>query len=555
MERLSSIILLIILSLPIRAQDIPDNHLKETAAAFVSGYIGSQSHTIADIRRISLETEGRIIVVDLHPEGWLLMSADPSAIPVLGFSLKGHFTVPPDNPLDNRFAFLAGYERELNTSNFGEKEYYDHRWEPGYYLKKSSNAGSMSVTVSPLIKVEWDQGSGWNRFCPVDEDGPGGHVYAGCVAVSMAQAMSVYKEPSRGTGSKSYVHPDYGTISVDFSQTEYNWVEMSPDDPDDLNARLIYHCAVSTAMDFGPDGSGTRSTAPAINALKQYFGYSKRIVWTERLPDVDSWKALLDQNLLAGRPIIYSGSPPSGNVGHAFNIDGVHNSTYYHINWGWNGANNGYYTINSLKTGSNDFTQGQAAVLKLQPFYYPTDVALSDTVVLISNPAGTAVGEFTVIDEATDNTYAVSFECDSSLIGSEWVPDYYIDGDSLRMTRSFERSEGPVDTVTFIVSDAHGNRLRATRLLMLTASLAAGDGEAEDAFTVYPVPFTESFVITLPPAIKRISVRNISGTEVATITPDADRVTLPASALPPGIYIVTATTIRGKQYSRTVVKN
>ncbi len=51
-------------------------------------------------------------------------------------------------------------------------------------------------TINPFIKVKWNQGAGWNMFCPMDEDGPGGHAYVGCVAVAMAQAMSVYEYPA-----------------------------------------------------------------------------------------------------------------------------------------------------------------------------------------------------------------------------------------------------------------------------------------------------------------------------------------------------------------------
>lgn len=554
MKLVVSILLFIFLRLQLSAQTVPDARIKETASSFVIGYLGSQFHTVSGLRRYGSADKPGLIVVDLSPEGWLLMTNDPAAMPVLGFSLTGYFTIPAEDIYDNRYAFLSGYNSELKNNVTTTVDFRDQRWEPGYYLKKSSN-GVLSVTVSPLIKVEWDQGIGWNRFCPEDVDGPGGRVYAGCVAVSMAQGMSVYESPARGVGSKSYYHPDYGTISADFSLANYDWRAMSPDEPDDQNARLLYHCAVSTAMDFGPDGSGTRSTAPAINAMKQYFGYSKRIVWTERLSDTDAWKALLDKNLLAGRPIIYSGSPPAGTIGHAFNIDGVHNSLYYHINWGWNGSNNGYYTINSLKPGSQDFTQGQAAVFNIQPFYYPTDVALSDTLVLLSLPAGKAVGKFTVVDEATDNSYQVKLECDSTLNGTDWIPDYYLDGDTLRAARQFERADGPIDTVTFIVTDTHGNSIRATRLLLLTASLSAGDGEAEESFTVFPVPVSDYLTVTLPPVAVRVTVRNLRGDEVTDILTSDERITIPAAGLPPGLYIVTVTTTRGKQFSRTVVKN
>ena len=324
---------------------------------------------------------------------------------------------------------------------------------------------------------------------------------------------------------------------------------------DDNNALILFHCAVSVDMDFAPDGSGTLTSAAASTAMKEFFTYSKKMAFTKRGTNTDEWKALLDQNLKAGRPIIYSGFPPTGTIGHAFNVDGVFKSNYYHLNWGWTGVNDGYYTIDNLKPGTSDFTQKHTAILGIQPFYYPTDVALSDTLVLLSLPAGKAVGKFTVVDEATDNSYQVTLECDSTLNGTDWIPDYYLDGDTLRAARQFERADGPIDTVTFIVTDTHGNSIRATRLLLLTASLSAGDGQAEESFTVFPVPVSDYLTVTLPPGTARVTVRNLRGDEVTDILTPDERITIPAAGLPPGLYIVTVTTTRGKQFSRTVVKN
>ena len=266
----------------------------------------------------------------------------------------------------------------------------DPRWDPSYYYQKSSKAGAAETTVAPFIKATWNQGSGWNRFCPADEEGPGGHVYVGCVAVSMGQAMSVFGTPSKGKGSNQYTHPEYGSIYVDFSTANYDWVSMSLSAPDDNNALLLYHCAVGVDMDFAPDGSGTLTSAAASTALKEFFFYSQKMAFTKRGTDTQLWKSKLDSSLLAGNPVIYSGFPGTGSVGHAFNVDGVFKSNYYHVNWGWGGVDNGYYTIDNFKPGSSDFTKDQTAIFRIQPYYYPTGMNLSDTLVLISLPAGTA---------------------------------------------------------------------------------------------------------------------------------------------------------------------
>ena len=107
------------------------------------------------------------------------------------------------------FVFLSGYARAARSMHAMEKSCYD----------RSALGSVISITGSHLmqtlqrlqllrlINVTWNQGNGWNRFCPEDEEGPGGHVYAGCVAVSMAQAMSVFGAPSKGKGSYQYTAP------------------------------------------------------------------------------------------------------------------------------------------------------------------------------------------------------------------------------------------------------------------------------------------------------------------------------------------------------------
>lgn len=540
----------------LNAQVVPESHIVKIADAFVRGYLGDNNHVVSGIYPLVIGEVSSICHVELSPEGWLLMSRDWSAQPVLAFSLTGKFVLPAADSNDNRFVFLSDYTRQLESISAVKNGGQDSRWDPGYYYLKSAEASVADVTVSPLIKVKWNQGSTWNRFCPEDAAGPGGRVYVGCVAVSMAQAMSVFGTPVSGTGESQYYHPVYGTISQDFTKATYKWDEMSGVIPDDNNALLLYHCAVAVKMDFSPGGSGTRTSAAAATALKQYFFYSQRMTFYKRENFTnEKWKNLLDSSLAAGSPVIYSGYPEVGSTGHAFNIDGVHNSNYYHLNWGWSGSNDGYFTIDNLKPGGSDFTKGHTAIVGVKPYYYPTGVELSDTLVLISQPAGKAVAQFSVVDEATDNTYEIALECDSTLSGTEWVPDYYLDGDSLRTARSFVRDDGPVDIVTFIVKDNHGNQISSRKLLLLTASLSVEGVEPGDSFSVYPVPVKDNFVITFPPGRVRISVTNLRGAEVARLTADSGRVTVPASDLPPGIYVVTLTDAKGKQRSKSIVKN
>jgi hypothetical protein len=554
-KRLLIIIMISVQALLLQAQNASESHIVKVASAFVQGYLGDNEHTVATVSYLNIGDRSDICLIGLTPEGWLLMSSDYSVLPVLAFSLTGSFTAPPADINDNRFVFLSGYAEQLKAVSMEKSTFSDPRWDPSFYFQKSSQTMTAEETVTPFIKANWNQGSGWNRFCPADEEGPGGHVYAGCVAVSMGQAMSVFGTPSKGKGSNQYTHPVYGSIYVDFSKANYNWDAMSLSFPDDNNAMLLYHCAVGVNMDFSPDGSGTLTSAAASTALKEFFFYSQKMAFTRRGTDTQLWKSKLDSSLLAGNPVIYSGFPITGSVGHAFNVDGVFKSNYYHVNWGWGGVDNGYYTIDAFKPGSSDFTKDQTAIFRIQPYYYPTGMELSDTLVLLSLPAGEAIGKFSVIDEAVDNIYNIKLECDSAFTGTEWIMDYYLDGDSLRAGRTFARLDGPVDTITFIISDAHGNLVRSTRLLLLTASVSVPEPDTEDTFSIFPVPVNRYLVVTLPDGTERLTITAYNGKEVKNILPETDRLTIPAADLPPGLYVVSVYTGDGRRRSKSFVKN
>jgi len=123
----------------------------------------------------------------------------------------------------------------------------------------------------------------YNELCPADPNGPGGHVYAGCVATAMGMVMKYWSHPTTGVGSHSYYCPGYGYQSANFGATTYLWDEM----PNSIStscipiATLLYHCGVAVNMGYSVDGSGAQSTDAAnawsiISAIQMLF---YRIKW------------------------------------------------------------------------------------------------------------------------------------------------------------------------------------------------------------------------------------------------------------------------------------
>ena len=62
-----------------------------------------------------------------------------------------------------------------------------------------------------------------NDYCPGGTSCSSDQVPSGCVAVAMGQVMYYWEHPSQGSGYSQYYDPEYGIISVVFSDFEYNF--------------------------------------------------------------------------------------------------------------------------------------------------------------------------------------------------------------------------------------------------------------------------------------------------------------------------------------------
>lgn len=558
MKRFYIICLLLLPGLMSFAQDVTEQEAVDASLRLMDSFFPEGRRSIEKIESQKAEEGILFYLVDLEPEGWVMVSGDKRTEPVLGFSFTGEYTIAVNDPNNPQYLWIKAYEDQITDIKNGTFDKQHQGWSEDYYSTTLKSSTADKVSVNPLIDATWNQGTGWNIYCPADEEGPGGHTWVGCVAVAMAQAMSVFNYPSTGTGYYSYTQSPYGTLAVNFGEASYLWNQMSMTQADNNNALILYHSAVSVDMDFGPDGSGTL-TSYASSALKSYFNYSKNIVYKRRSAYEATWKEMLIAELVAGRPLIYKGDADDGQPGHAWNIDGVVNSNYFHVNWGWSGSNNGYYLIDNLKPGSYDFTQNHAAIFNIQPYYYPTDIILSSTVVPEEEAPGAFVGKIGVVDEATDNVYEIKLVSDSTFTGGEWIYDYYLENDSLKTGRYYPAGEIIKDTVGFILTDAHNNRLEVEIILSFettTGSTSVVDYERIEAFRVYPNPAGDWLYIMddAKHALTGARLYNLSGQVVGIYMPTDIEAGIFISDLQRGIYILEAEYNDGFRIQRKIIR-
>lgn len=389
-----------------------------------------------DVKALKGETSksAYAYIVNFKPEGWVMVSADKRVLPVIGYSPIGFFDAETLPGLPFYFWF-SNYGKQIEEAQKTKGLGIHKEWS------ETKSTSKIEVLVEPFIQVKWNQGKGWNDLCPADVDGPGGRVYAGCVAVAMGQAMSVYGHPSVGTGSKSY-YSSYGQLYANFGETEYKWELTELNTPNEHSALILYHLGISVSMGYSADGSGAQSSA-VPNAMKSYFDYSQsaKIMGKDNYSD-EEWTELLINELTEGRPIYYAGHAGDGKAGHAFNVDGVNDNDAFHFNWGWSGSYNGFYYLTSLTPGSNNFTSGQQAVIGIMPRnHVPTDITLSGNSVDEGLMAGAQVATITVTDETPDDSHTFEVAGAEDIFGN--IPDvpFTTDGYKLITTEELSYSE------------------------------------------------------------------------------------------------------------------
>lgn len=272
-------------------------------------------------------------------KAFVVVSSDTQFTPVLGYS---DTSFDSDNLPANFRWWLARITASMKN---------------GYV--SSYSPATRATDGSYLCKAQWGQESPYNLKCPEIGGNTG---YTGCVATAMAQIMYYYKYPASGSGNNcTYTVVDSRGRTKSHTQSfanPYDWENMKDTYTSwSINgqavATLMFDAGCAVHMQYASDGSGAY-TNDAATAFVKNFGYdSLSVNYLTRLYYSDEeWMRIIDNEISNGRPILYSGVDATSG-GHAFVFDGINGKGYVHINWGWDGAANGFYDIADLKPNAD----------------------------------------------------------------------------------------------------------------------------------------------------------------------------------------------------------
>ncbi|MBQ7962992.1 MAG: C10 family peptidase [Alistipes sp.] len=211
--------------------------------------------------------------------------------------------------------------------------------------------------IGPFLNVKWGQGYPYNMYCPPYTATETARYPAGCVATAIAQIMSYHEYPTQYT-------PTYNT-SIPTQYLNWTTIKSHVGGSATCNctshtqlAHLIAEVGEQANISYAANGSG--SNIYFAQDCFEHFGYSSNT-------SILSYNfSSLTTELTSNGPVYMRGA--SSSEGHAWVADGykqinyiqttydyelngrpvivdqsITTQYYLHLNWGWDGYNNGYF--------------------------------------------------------------------------------------------------------------------------------------------------------------------------------------------------------------------
>jgi len=356
------------------------SHNRKPMGRFISAKIKS-SESLVDPNGLNL-----CHIFNLDQGGFVVMSSDDRVEPVIAFSENGTFHLSEDNPLvvmlrKDMGQRLKSTRKQTMKKSKGKLSKWQQLVE-SESSREPSRISSMSVNdvrVDSFLPTRWSQtevyaGLCYNYYTP-------NNYPSGCVATVMAQLMRYHEWPKTGIGVNGFsvlvdgVSNNKNTMGGNGSGGAYNWSQMPyvpsngvTDQERQAIGRLMHDAGVSVGMSYTSGGSSA-STSNTDLQFVSTFNYSNSMYMDNFSENGDAtlW-TILNSNLNAKLPVILSIRRAGG--GHAVVADGYGyngGSQYHHINLGWDGYEDAWYSLPIIDTSNHTYTMLSACVYNVYP--------------------------------------------------------------------------------------------------------------------------------------------------------------------------------------------
>ncbi len=292
-----------------------------------------KSERIVDkcIKRLTSTGNDLLYMISYKGGGWAIIAADRRIEPILAYSESGKLEIENThtpftgwiNGLDQKLVEIQTKRKQVDLETKLKWNNTDCPIKPERRCTPSVD-DIKTYTYGPFLKSKWGQKNGYNASL----DNPS-HP-AGCTPVAMAQIMRYWKHPQG-----------------------YNWEAMQYNYPTKVTADFIAELGSRLETEYASDGSDTKRSN--IDKVFEKMGYTINYTNFNHATLVNNAKY---------HPVWLSGSNQEGE-GHSWICDGytttnfvTYSTASIHMNWGWGGSNNGWFSTNSfyLYVDANNIT-------------------------------------------------------------------------------------------------------------------------------------------------------------------------------------------------------
>lgn len=198
-----------------------------------------------------------------------------------------------------------------------------------------------------LLTSSWHQDPPYNDQCPwMNCSNANGRAIVGCVATAGAQIMRYWNWPPYGVGSPY-------NDAYDWPNMRDSVTTSSPQAQIDAVAELSYEVGLAVGMSYGCSNSSAY-TYDMVGVYENQYRYSTAATRRDRddYSAVD-WFNRIKAQLNVNRPVHYR-IPGHSIVGDGWQEIGSAPTRQYHMNYGWGGSYNAWYTLDALYGGDPD---------------------------------------------------------------------------------------------------------------------------------------------------------------------------------------------------------
>jgi len=381
--------LLLISCVWLLAAPVPEATILQVAENWLGMYTGIEC--TVDNYELVTNASAEIVMyrIDFLPDGFVLIAADDSSIPILAYSETGSILDFSNPAREELIGEYSAQLTDIKANNLSNAETLP------VWTSIISKASATELSHSIGLNTNWDQNSPYNNLCPKDST-TNSRSLVGCVATATSQILNYFKFWDYSFSSvDSYISdyngfithidadavahnfPNFNTLNTNMSSVISKFNSDQTLTSTDL-ASLCFATGVLEHMGYSSSASGS-SINNAKNAYtKLKYNATLAIRSTYSSP---AWNDMIVQDLDAYKPVQYRGVSAQG--GHAFILCGyrtVGSETHFQVNWGWGPSYNGqYYSLNALNAGGYSFVSNQMMLHGIKPrIIINQSVTLSD---------------------------------------------------------------------------------------------------------------------------------------------------------------------------------